>query len=163
MTLSFNSSFFCLLIVNSVSNSLSSHQNLIQDEKSVSDALYLIDISWSDSNSDSNLRSSHCTHTAVTLLHNIITHFCCCIIFSFINNCVSASASWAEVMFLRDNILTDKSVSTLLSAYTSDNLTTKVLWVLMFVVYCFMIMMKRLCYWMNCLFKNKVIKAVKLS
>jgi len=30
-------------------------------------------------------------------------------------------------MFLRDNILTDKSVSTLLTAYVSDNLITEVL------------------------------------
>ncbi len=46
-------------------------------------------------------------------------------------------------MFLKDNILTDKSVSTLLTDYTLNNLTIKVLQIFMLIICCSVIMMKK--------------------
>ncbi len=101
----------------------------------------------------------YCSNTSVY----IITHFYHCITFSFTNSCVSALISWAEVMFLRDNILTDKFISALLTACTFNNFMTEVLQILILMVCCSVIMIKKLCYWINCLFESKVIKAVRLN
>jgi len=69
---------------------------------------------------------SHCIDAAATLLHNTVTYFCYYITFNFTSSCVLILISWAEVMFLRNNILTNKSVNTLLTACVLNNLITEV-------------------------------------
>jgi len=49
-------------------------------------------------------------------------------------------------MFLKDNILTEKSVSALLTAYISNNFIIKVLQIFMLIIHCSVIMMKKLYY-----------------
>jgi len=49
-------------------------------------------------------------------------------------------------MFLKDNVSVDKSVSTLLTACAFNNLITEVFQILMLVIYCFVIMIKKLYY-----------------
>jgi len=46
-------------------------------------------------------------------------------------------------MFLRGNILTDKSVSASLTAYALNDFITEILQILMSVVYCTVIMIKK--------------------